>query len=193
MRKQCDKSLFYQGEYYIDTYGGGIWWYLNPGTLSPPEIFCTQRQRYRTFSKIYILWLRMQKKSLDKVLPGDSSIITVNKQDQALYQCLSNCWRQCVYNSSLHILILQARMDCYWNDHVCYDQLLKSLRSNMCFQEDSFIGDKVWYYYLRRKYEHNLYFISESLFTSTLTMNRSRIALSFSLPDNSLMSDIMRR
>ena len=175
---------FYQGEYYIGTYGGGMM-VLNPETLSLK--YFTQGNA-ELFRKGHIFCVKPDAK-------GNLWIGT----SQGLF-CYDGQTKQIKHFTSANSQlpegnVYEVSFDSTGKGWIAtetgmciYDPASQSLRSNV-FPEGFVNNDKVRTIY--EDAEHNLYFIREkgSLFTSTLSMDRFQNRSVFStLPDNSLMS-----
>ena len=178
---------FYEGEYYIGTYGGGMM-VLNPETLSLKYFVQGGDGDAELFQKGHIFCVRPDEK--ENLWIGTSQgLFCYNRQAKQIKHFTSA-------NSQLpEGNVYEVSFDSTGKGWIAtetgmciYDPASQSLRSNV-FPEGFVHRDKV-----RTIYEdtgHNLYFIREkgSLFTSTLTMDRFRNRSVFStLPDNSLMS-----
>ena len=170
---------FYQGEYYIGTYGGGMM-VLNPETLSLTELF----------QKGHIFCVKPDAKG-NLWIGTSQGLFSYNGQTKQIKSFTSA-------NSQLpEGNVYEVSFDSTGKGWIAtetgmciYDPASQSLRSNV-FPEGFVNKDKVRTIY--EDAEHNLYFIREkgSLFTSTLTMDRFQNRSIFStLPDNSLMSVI---
>lgn len=175
---------FYEGEYYIGTYGGGMM-VLNPATLSLKYFAQGDTE---LFQKGHIFCVKPDTK-------GNLWIGT----SQGVF-CYNGLTKQIKHFTSANSQLPEGNVYEISFDStgkgwiatetgMCiYDPASQNIRSNV-FPEGFVHTDKV-----RTIYEdahHNLYFIREkgSLFTSTLTMDRFRNRSIFStLPDNSLMS-----
>ena len=177
---------FYQGEYYIGTYGGGMM-VLNPGTLSLKYFAQGDTE---LFQKGHIFCVKPDAKG-NLWIGTSQGLFCYNGQTKQIKHFTSA-------NSQLpEGNVYEVSFDSTGKGWIAtetgmciYDPASQSLRSNV-FPEGFVHRDKV-----RTIYEdagHNLYFIREkgSLFTSTLTMDRFQNRSIFStLPDNSLMSVI---
>ncbi len=175
---------FYQGEYYIGTYGGGMM-VLNPGTLSLKYFAQGDTE---LFQKGHIFCVKPDAKG-NLWIGTSQGLFCYNGQTKQIKHFTSA-------NSQLpEGNVYEVSFDSTGKGWIAtetgmciYDPASQSLRSNV-FPEGFVHRDKV-----RTIYEdagHNLYFIREkgSLFTSTLTMDRFQNRSIFStLPDNSLMS-----
>ena len=178
---------FYEGEYYIGTYGGGMM-VLNPETLSLKYFAQGGDGDTELFQKGHIFCVRPDEKG-NLWIGTSQGLFCYNRQAKQIKHFTSA-------NSQLpEGNVYEVSFDSTGKGWIAtetgmciYDPASQSLRSNV-FPEGFVHRDKV-----RTIYEdtgHNLYFIREkgSLFTSTLTMDRFRNRSVFStLPDNSLMS-----
>lgn len=178
---------FYEGEYYIGTYGGGMM-VLNPETLSLKYFAQGGDGDAELFQKGHIFCVRPDEKG-NLWIGTSQGLFCYNRQAKQIKHFTSA-------NSQLpEGNVYEVSFDSTGKGWIAtetgmciYDPASQSLRSNV-FPEGFVHRDKV-----RTIYEdagHNLYFIREkgSLFTSTLTMDRFRNRSVFStLPDNSLMS-----
>lgn len=177
---------FYQGEYYIGTYGGGMM-VLDPGTLSLKYFAQGDTE---LFQKGHIFCVKPDAKG-NLWIGTSHGLFCYNGQTKQIKHFTSA-------NSQLpEGNVYEVSFDSTGKGWIAtetgmciYDPASQSLRSNV-FPEGFVHRDKVRTIY--EDAEHNLYFIREkgSLFTSTLTMDRFRNRSIFStLPDNSLMSVI---
>lgn len=176
---------FYEGEYYIGTYGGGMM-VLNPETLSLK--YFAQGGDTELFQKGHIFCVRPDEKG-NLWIGTSQGLFCYNRQAKQIKHFTSA-------NSQLpEGNVYEVSFDSTGKGWIAtetgmciYDPASQSIRSNV-FPEGFVHRDKV-----RTIYEddgRNLYFIREkgSLFISTLTMDRFRNRSVFStLPDNSLMS-----
>lgn len=176
---------FYEGEYYIGTYGGGMM-VLNPKTLSLK--YFAQGGDIELFQKGHIFCVRPDEKG-NLWIGTSQGLFCYNRQAKQIKHFTSA-------NSQLpEGNVYEVSFDSTGKGWIAtetgmciYDPASQSIRSNV-FPEGFVHRDKV-----RTIYEddgRNLYFIREkgSLFISTLTMDRFRNRSVFStLPDNSLMS-----
>ena len=179
-------TCFYQGEYYIGTYGGGMM-VLNPETLS---LNYFAQGDTELFQRGHVFCVKPDTK-------GNLWIAT----SQGLYSYNGRTKQIKHFSSANSQLpegnVYEVNFDSTGKGWIAtetgmciYDPASQSLRSNV-FPEGFVHRDKVRTIY--EDAEHNLYFIREkgSLFTSTLTMDRFWNRSIFStLPDNSLMSVI---
>lgn len=175
---------FYEGEYYIGTYGGGMM-VLNPQTLSLK--YFTQGDT-ELFQKGHIFCVKPDNRG-NLWIGTSQGLFCYNGQTKQIKNFTST-------NSQLpEGNVYEVSFDSTGKGWIAtetgmciYDPASQSLRSNV-FPEGFVHKDKVRTIY--EDAEHNLYFIREkgSLFTSTLTMDhfRNQSVLS-TLPDNSLMS-----
>ena len=177
---------FYQGEYYIGTYGGGMM-VLNPETLSLKYFAQGDTE---LFQKGHIFCVKPDAKG-NLWIGTSQGLFSYNGQTKQIKSFTSA-------NSQLpEGNVYEVSFDSTGKGWIAtetgmciYDPASQSLRSNV-FPEGFVNKDKVRTIY--EDAEHNLYFIREkgSLFTSTLTMDRFQNRSIFStLPDNSLMSVI---
>ena len=177
---------FYQGEYYIGTYGGGMM-VLNPETLSLKYFAQGDTE---LFQKGHICCVKPDAKG-NLWIGTSQGLFSYNGQTKQIKSFTSA-------NSQLpEGNVYEVSFDSTGKGWIAtetgmciYDPASQSLRSNV-FPEGFVNKDKVRTIY--EDAEHNLYFIREkgSLFTSTLTMDRFQNRSIFStLPDNSLMSVI---
>ncbi len=175
---------FYQGEYYIGTYGGGMM-VLNPETLSLKYFAQGDTE---LFQKGHIFCVKPDAKG-NLWIGTSQGLFSYNGQTKQIKSFTSA-------NSQLpEGNVYEVSFDSTGKGWIAtetgmciYDPASQSLRSNV-FPEGFVNKDKVRTIY--EDAEHNLYFIREkgSLFTSTLTMDRFQNRSIFStLPDNSLMS-----
>ena len=177
---------FYQGEYYIGTYGGGMM-VLNPESLS---LIYFAEGATELFQKGHIFCVKPDAKG-NLWIGTSQGLFSYNGQTKQIKSFTSA-------NSQLpEGNVYEVSFDSTGKGWIAtetgmciYDPASQSLRSNV-FPEGFVNKDKVRTIY--EDAEHNLYFIREkgSLFTSTLTMDRFQNRSIFStLPDNSLMSVI---
>lgn len=175
---------FYQGEFYIGTYGGGMM-VLNPKTLSLGHV--TQGNTELLLNG-HVFCLVPD--SMENLWIGTSQgVFCYNKQSGETK----------IYTSANSQLpegnVYEIRFDSTgkgWiateNGMCIYDPASHSLRSNV-FPEGFVNKDKVRYIYEDSK--NNLHFLREkgNLFTSTLSMDRFRqLPVIPAVPENSLMS-----
>ena len=179
-------SCFYEGEYYIGTYGGGMM-VLNPHTLSLK--YFTQGDA-ELFQKGHIFCVRPDARG-NLWIGTSQGLFCYNDQARQIKKFTSA-------NSQLpEGNVYEVHFDSTGKGWIAtetgmciYDPASQSLRSNV-FPEGFVDKDKVRTIY--EDAEHNLYFIREkgSLFISTLTMDRFHNQMIItSLSDNSLMSII---
>lgn len=175
---------FYEGEYYVGTYGGGMM-VLNPATLT---------LRYFTegdnelFHKGHVFCI---KPDVDNTLwIGTSQGVCCYNRRNGLFKKYDSRNSQLPEGNVYEITFDSSRKGWIATETgMCiYDPASQSLRTNV-FPEGFAHKDK-----MRTIYEdsqHHLYFLREkgSLFTSTLTMDRFWNVSPFSImPDNSIMS-----
>lgn len=175
---------FYEGEYYIGTYGGGMM-VLNPQTLA---LTYFEEGDSELFHKGHIFCIKPDEKG--NLWVGTSQgVFCYNKSAKQIKNYTSS-------NSQLpEGNVYEISFDSTGKGWIAtetgmciYDPASQSLRSNV-FPEGFVHRDKVRTIYEDSK--HNLFFIREkgSLFISSLTMDRFRQKSVLStLPDNSLMS-----
>lgn len=175
---------FYEGEYYIGTYGGGMM-VLNPQTLA---LTYFEEGDSELFHKGHIFCIKPDEKG--NLWVGTSQgVFCYNKSAKQIKNYTSS-------NSQLpEGNVYEISFDSTGKGWIAtetgmciYDPASQSLRSNV-FPEGFVHRDKVRTIYEDSK--HNLFFVREkgSLFISSLTMDRFRQKSVLStLPDNSLMS-----
>lgn len=175
---------FYEGEYYVGTYGGGMM-VLNPQTLSLK--YFTQGDA-ELFQKGHIFCIRPDTKghlwigTSQGLFCYDGQTKEIKNYNSANSQLPEGNVYEINFDSTGKGWIATETGMCI------YDPTSQSLRSNV-FPEGFVHKDKVRTIY--EDSQHNLYFIREkgSLFTSTLSMERYRnLPILSALPDNSLMS-----
>ena len=175
---------FYQGEYYIGTYGGGMM-VLNPETLSLKYFSQSDTE---LFQKGHIFCVKPDTKG-NLWIGTSQGLFNYNGQTKQIKHFTS------ANSQLLEGNVYEVSFDSTGKGWIAtetgmciYDPASQNLRSNV-FPEGFVNKDKVRTIY--EDSEHNLYFIREkgSLFTSTLTMDRFYNQSVFStLPDNSLMA-----